>query len=233
MKSVLTMWPLGNLGLKVISVGIAVLLWMVVSGEATVERGLRVPLELQQMPAGLELESELPALVDVRLRGGSTTLSRVAAGDIVEMLDVHTARPGQRLFQLTPDQVRVPFGVQVLQITPASVAMVFETTATKRVPVVPSVDGTPAPGFVVGNKTSDPQTVEVTGPESAVRNATTATTEPVSVAGAREAVNDRVTVGFFDPTLRLLDPRPAVVHIEIIPEGRPERGRPRRGDRQP
>jgi YbbR domain-containing protein len=226
-------WPFGNFGLKAISFGIALLLWMMVSGEAPVERGLRVPLELQQMPDGLELQSELPALVDVRVRGGSNTLSRVATGDIVAMMDVHTARPGQRLFQLSPEQVHVPFGVQVLQISPPSVAMVFERTATKSVPVEPSIEGVPAAGFVVGRKTSDPQMVDVTGPESAVLSATAATTEPVSVAGAREAVTDRVTVGFLDPTLRLKDPRPATVHIEILPEVKPERGRPRRGDRQP
>jgi len=39
--------------LKALSVGLALLLWMVVSGEETVERGLRVPLELQQLPPGL------------------------------------------------------------------------------------------------------------------------------------------------------------------------------------
>ena len=33
-------------GLKVLSVGLAVLLWLIVAGEETVERGLRVPLEL-------------------------------------------------------------------------------------------------------------------------------------------------------------------------------------------
>ena len=93
----------------------------------------------------------------------------MAAGDVVAVLDVHTALSGQRLFQLTPDQVRAPFGVEVLQVSPSSVAMLFETTATKaRVPVVPSIDGVPAPGFVVGNWTVDPQTVEVTGPESVV-----------------------------------------------------------------
>ena len=201
-------WPLRNIGLKAISLGIAVLLWMVVSGEATVERGLRVPLELQQMPLGLELESELPALVDVRLRGGSTTLSRVAAGDIVEMLDVHTARPGQRLFQLTPDQVRVPFGVQVLQITPASVAMVFEKTATKRSAAsCRRSTATPAPGFVVGNWTERSSDRRRDRPRnSRCEKVTAATTESVSVMGAREAVNDRVTVGFIEPTLRLIDP---------------------------
>src|SRR5207302_56403 len=41
-------WPFGHLGLKLLSFGLALLLWMVVSGEETVERGLRVPLELQQ-----------------------------------------------------------------------------------------------------------------------------------------------------------------------------------------
>src|SRR5882724_9785609 len=118
MTRVLSTWPFRYLGLKVLSLGIAVLLWMAVSGDALVERGLRVPLELQQMPSGLELQGELPALVDVRVRGGSGALSRLSAGDIVAVIDVHTARSGQRLFQLTSDQVRVPFGVEVMQISP-------------------------------------------------------------------------------------------------------------------
>jgi len=228
-----SIWPFRHIGLKAISVAVAVLLWMVVSGEEPVERGLRVPLELQQMPASLELQSELPALVDVRVRGGATTLSRIATGDIVAVIDVHTARAGQRLFQLTPDQVRAPFGVQVLQVTPPSVSMAFEVTASKEVRVVPSVEGTPAQGFVVGKITSDPQTVEVTGPASAVRSVTEATTEPVLVDGARETVNDRVTVGFVDPTLRLTSAKAATVRVEIVPAAadKPERGRGRRGER--
>jgi YbbR domain-containing protein len=237
-KRPISIWPFRHIGLKAISVAVAMLLWMVVSGEEPVERGLRVPLELQQMPASLELQSELPALVDVRVRGGATTLSRIATGDIVAVIDVHTARPGPRLFQLTPDQVRAPFGVHVLQVSPASVAMAFENTASKEVRVVPSVEGTPAPGFVVVKTTTDPQTVQVTGPESAVRNVTQATTEPVSVAGAREAVIDRVTVGFVDPTLRLTNAKAnATVRVDIAPASapeKPERGRARRGgDRQP
>ncbi len=37
-------WPFRHLGLKALSLGIAVLLWMVIAGDQTVERGLRVPL---------------------------------------------------------------------------------------------------------------------------------------------------------------------------------------------
>ena len=67
---------------------------MVVSGEETVERGLRVPLELQQFPAGLELQGEAPSTVDVRVRGASGALSRVGAGDVVAVLDLRGARAG-------------------------------------------------------------------------------------------------------------------------------------------
>src|SRR5262249_60873218 len=64
-------WTFQHVGLKVLSLGLAVLLWMVVAGEATVERGLRIPLELQQMPGGLEVIGDVPATEDVRVRGSS------------------------------------------------------------------------------------------------------------------------------------------------------------------
>src|SRR5436190_12772932 len=144
------MWPFRHLGLKLLSLGLAVVLWMIVSGEETVERGLRIPLELQQFPAGLELRGEAPSLVDVRVRGSSDALSRMGSGDIVAVLDLHAAGPGQRLFQLTPEQVRAPFGVQVVQLTPATIVLAFERAASKPVKVVPAVEGIPANGFGVG-----------------------------------------------------------------------------------
>jgi YbbR domain-containing protein len=210
-------WTFRHFGLKVLSLGLAVLLWMVVAGEETVERGLRIPLELQQMPAGLELLGEVPATVDVRVRGASGTLSRVAPGDIIAVVDLHTARSGRRLFPLTPEQVRVPFGVEVVQLLPSAVALLFETSLTRDVPIVPSVDGRPAPGFAVGAMTAEPKTAEVIGPETAVVRATEVLTEPVPVAGAKTEVRQDVTLGLLDPSLRLKTARSATVTVQIVP----------------
>jgi YbbR domain-containing protein len=210
-------WPFRHFWLKVLSVLVAVLLWMVVSGEEIVERGLRVPLELQQVSANIELLGDVPTTVDVRVRGASGTLSRVGTGDVVAVLDLRTARTGRRLFPLGPDQVRVPFGVEVVQVTPSAVAMVFELSATRQVPVVPAVDGRPAPGFVVGPLAADPQSVEVIGPESAVKRVTEVLTEPVSVSGASAAVKDTVSLGLLDPSLRLKTVRSAVVTVQVVP----------------
>jgi len=210
-------WPFRHFGLKVWSVAIAIGLWLIVAGEETVERGLRVPLELQQLPSDIELSGDVPTTVDVRVRGGSGTLSRVGAGDVVAVLDLHTARAGRRVFPLTPDQVRVPFGVDVVQVAPSAIAMLFETSATRQVPVVPAVDGRPAPGFVVGPRTSEPALVEIIGPESAVMRATEAVTQPVSVSNAKERVHETVTLGVLDPSLRLKNARSAVVTVQILP----------------
>jgi YbbR domain-containing protein len=210
-------WPFGHLGLKVLSFGLALLLWMVIAGNETVERGLRVPLELQQFPGGLELQGEAPALVDVRVRGSSDALSRIAAGDIVAVLDLGGARPGRRLFQLTPDQVRTPFGVEVVQITPATLVLGFEPSAIKRIPIVPAHEGEPAPGYVVGALSVDPPMVEITGPESAVKQATEAVTDPVAIAGATADVSENVTIGLIDPVLRVKAPRTATVRVQVRP----------------
>jgi YbbR domain-containing protein len=212
-----TPWPFQHIGLKLLALGLGVLLWMVVSGEATVERVLRIPLELQQFPAGLELQTEAPSTVEVRVRGGSGTLSRLSPADIVAVVDLRAARAGQRLFHVTPDQVRVPFGVEIVQITPSTVALVFENSASKPVRVVPAYDGKPAPGFVVGKVTSVPDKVEVVGPESSVKRAAAALTEPISVAGSRESFHGTVPVGVLDSTLRLKTSRTVVVNVQILP----------------
>jgi YbbR domain-containing protein len=211
------LWPFQHFGLKLLSIVLAVLLWMMVAGEETVERGLRIPLELQQFPSGIELVGEPPSVVDVRVRGGSGTLSRLTPVDVVAVLDLRGAHVGQRLFHLTPEQVRVPFGVEIVQVTPSTIRLDLENTASKTVPVVPPIDGEPAPGFVVGRVVTDPKTVEIVGPESAVKRATEAATEPVSVAGARGPVHDTVTVGLLDSSIRLKTSRSATVAVEIVP----------------
>jgi YbbR domain-containing protein len=213
----MSLWPFRHFGLKLLSVALAVLLWMVIAGEQTVERGLRVPLELQQFPAGVELLGEVPTTADVRVRGASGTLSRVATGDIVAVLDLRGAGPGRRLFHLTPEQVHAPVGVEVVQVTPSTVAMAFENTASRSVPIAPAIEGKPSPGYTVGQITVDPPTVEVVGPETAVNRVKEVFTEPISLTGARDRVQESVTVGTLDPLLRLKTPRTVSVAVQIVP----------------
>jgi YbbR domain-containing protein len=209
--------PFRHLGLKIIAIALASLLWLTVAGEHIVERSLRVPLEFRNIPEALEIVGNTPDSVDVRLRGSSAVLSRIQQGEIVAVLDLSTARSGSRLFHIRNDEVRAPFGVEVSQVVPSTLALELEKSARRFVPVVPAIEGEPAPGFVVGRYVADPPTVEIVGPDSHVRQVAEATTEPVSVKDARSRVRDGVTVGVADSSVRLTQAQSANVTVEIWP----------------
>ncbi|MBI2833293.1 MAG: hypothetical protein HYX76_02575 [Acidobacteria bacterium] len=207
--------PFGHLGLKFVAIGLAVLLWLTVAREPVVERMLRVPLQFENIPARLEITGEPLGTVSVRVRSSSGVLSRLDPGEVVAVLDLKSAKPGNRLFHLMTEQVRTPFGVEVEQVLPATIPLEFQRSTEKRVPVVPALEGKPAPGYVVGKITSTPSTVVVIGPESRVKLLTEATTEPVSLQGATTTVTDRATIGLADQDVRLKDPVAAQVTVIV------------------
>jgi YbbR domain-containing protein len=209
--------PFRNLWLKFLAIALASLLWLTVAGEHIVERSLRVPLEFRNIPEGIEVVGDPPAAVDVRVRGSSGILSRLVPGEVVVILDLRSARPGSRLFHLRADEVRTPYGVQVTQVAPPTLSLSLERALQRTVPIVPAIDGDPAPGFVVGRVVAEPSTVDVVGPEGRLKEIGEATTEPLSVDGANEPVTDTVTVGVSDPAVRLREPESARVTVEIVP----------------
>jgi YbbR domain-containing protein len=204
-----------NFGLKVLSIFIATLLWLVVAGERVVERVLRVPVELENLPTDLEIVSNPPDTVEVRVRGSSGLLSRMSAGEISAVIDLRAARTGRRLFHLTPGMVNAPYGLETVQISPATLTMEFETTGVRIVRVQPTIDGAPARGYEVVSIRSDPETVEVAGPESALKQLREAMTEPIAVTDRSTTMREVVTVGVADPTVRVRAPQTTTVTVTI------------------
>ncbi len=119
---------------------------------------MRAPVEFQNLPAGLELVGNPPDTVEVRLRGSSGALSRMAGGDMAAVIDLATARPGRRLFHIAQNQVTVPYGIEIVQVGPSTLTMEFEMSAIRQVKVEPDIEGRPAAGYEVTKVTSDPDT---------------------------------------------------------------------------
>ncbi len=206
-----------HFGLKILSVVLATLIWMLVAGQREAERSLRVPLEYRNIPEQLEMLGDPTSVVDVRLRGTSGALAQLRGTDMVAVIDLRAARPGRRLFHILPSDVASPTGVKVLQISPATLSLTFETSAVKTVPIVPDIDDQPAAGYEVVKVTATPSTVDIAGPTSEVEGVTEASTEPVSVAGATTSVIDTVTAGVADANVRLRNTRSVIVTVEIRP----------------
>ncbi len=212
----MTFHPFRHIGLKLVSLGLAVLLWWTVAGEPTVERNLTVPLQFQNMSESLQFVGEPPDALEVRVRGSSGILSRLEPGDVVAVLDLESARPGFRMFNVFQEHVRAPFGVTVEQVLTPTVPLELERLVVRVVPIRPSIEGAPAPGFVVGSVTTDPENVEVLGPENRLPRIIEATTEPVSIEGATDFVQAVVAIGVTESDLQLRQALTATVSVEIV-----------------
>ena len=207
-----------NLGLKLLAGTLAIGLWLSVVGEAVIERGFEVPVGFENVPADLQVAGDPPDTVHVRVRGPMSIVNRLALGDVVAVLDLAGERPGERrLFDMFADRVRAPFGVEVIQVIPATITAALERAGEPRtVPVVPDIEGQPAEGFAVGRISTVPESVEIVGPTSLLNNVVEAITEPVSIEGSSERVQSLVTIGVSDRVLRLETPSAAEVTVEIV-----------------
>jgi YbbR domain-containing protein len=207
--------PFRNVGLKLAALGLGVVLWITVSGQQ-VERNVLVQLQFRNIPPSLEIIGDTPRTVDVRVRGAAGLISPLEPYQVVATVDVTGARPGVRVFPLTTERISVPLGVEVKSVDPAAISLTLEKSATAQVQVKPTIDGSPAPGFDIGNVAWTPKTVEVVGPESRLKDHPSAITERVSIEGATATVAETVNMALSDPSLRLREPQSARVTVTIV-----------------
>jgi YbbR domain-containing protein len=121
------------------------------------------------------------------------------------------------LQQLTPQDVNGD-GVEGVTLDPAQVRVRVEISAVvgvKRVPVLGSVEGSPAPGYVVTQITSDPPLINLIG-SSRVLNATDKVeTEPINISNAAGTVTQTVAINFGNAQPQPGEPREATVTVQI------------------
>jgi hypothetical protein len=112
---------LQHAGLKLSSLVIASALWVAYSSEPVVETGYSAPLLLVNVPPGLQVTGEVPSAVFLRLRGRLGRLRRVDPTELSVSADCAEAHLGSQFVRLAPDMASVPYGADVISITPAQI----------------------------------------------------------------------------------------------------------------
>jgi YbbR domain-containing protein len=210
--------PFRNFGLKVVALGLGTLLWFTVSGQQADRTVTGVPVVYRNKSAALEIIDQTE-LVDIHVRGLDSQLRAAQPRDFEARVDLAGARAGLQTIVLRTDQVSAPFGLEVTQVDPGSVTALLELSGAATVPVRPSVEGLPAAGFMVSQVTPDPAVDTGVGPARRKAGTTAATTDRISIDGARESVTQTVSVGVVDSLLRLRESTTARVVVTIEPAG--------------
>ncbi len=163
-----------RLGIKALSILIAILLWLIVKGRQPVQEyvSVRVMPTLDSSLVLLEQPATLTALVSGRavdiakLRADPPAVHRIIDEDAPDTLVLPIAATDVRV---SPELAEY---VHVLDVQPRSVSLRFGDKATKRVPVKAGPDRVTLPANVPYDQFTfhtDPSSVRITGPRQRVR----------------------------------------------------------------
>jgi YbbR domain-containing protein len=198
----------------------AFLLWYALAAQRSENisvRRVQARLTLVNMNRDLVLMSNVPDTVSLQLRGPLTrALNSTTPPEV--LLDLSDARPGLNSYPINASDIPLPAEVEVVSVDPPAITLEMERQETRVVPVKPTISGTPAPGFVVGEVRVVPAQFTVQGPESLLMALDHVATGAISIDDATGPVEAMVEPLLPDPLLRAIGLGPIQVVVEIGPE---------------
>jgi len=200
--------------LKLLSLAIAMVLWLVVTGQnEPVTAHVNVQLNFIR-PQSLEISNDPPRTVDVMLTGSRNKLDDLTALDLVATVDISDQQPGERVLRLADKaQISLPQGVKVDGFQPSAIPIRLEPIVERQVPIEPKLEGKPPDGYQVYGVRPSKGSVLVRGPESRVNSLQKVLTESIWLTGHKESFTaSNLGIDVPDTKIDLLDP---VVSVQV------------------
>jgi YbbR domain-containing protein len=202
--------------LKLLSLAIAIVLWLLVTGQnQPVTAHLNVQLNFIR-PQSLEISNDPPRTVDVMLTGSRNKLDDLTSLDLVATVDITDQRAGERVLRLADKaQISLPQGIKVDGYQPSAIPIRLEEIVERQVPVEPKLEGKPADGFEIYGVSPNKGSVMVRGPASRVNALQKVFTEGIWIAGHKESfIASNVAIDVPDTKVDLKEPVVSV-NVEI------------------
>jgi YbbR domain-containing protein len=200
--------------LKLLSLAIAIVLWLLVTGQnEPVTAHVNVQLNFIR-PQSLEISNDPPRTVDVMLTGSRNKLDNLTSLDLVATVDLSAERTGERVLRLADKaQISLPQGIKVDGYQPSAIPIRLEPIVERQVPVELKLEGKPEAGFEVYAVHPSKGSVTVRGPASRVNSLQKVTTESIWLPGRKESFTANVAIDVPDPKV---DVEPSIsVEVQI------------------
>jgi YbbR domain-containing protein len=189
-------------------------LWLAVApDQEPAEVAVRVPIEFRHVPPHLEINSVTIPEAQIRVRGPERMIRDLRSTDIHAELELGDAKPGERTFDLTAQQIRHQRDLHVVQVVPGQVHLSFDTRLTREVEIHARVTGNFVEGEEIAKVLVDPERVTITGPRQHVAMMDAATTDPVDASGTRTEATFVTNVYVADPLVQVVQPAPVRVTV--------------------
>ena len=154
---------LSGLATFLLSLGLAILIWMVASQEndPALLQSFQLPLNLVGQPENSTLDISTESIVVV-VEAPSSVLETLKPSDFSAVLDLSQVALGEDLALPVVVNTKIP-RVSVTNYSPAAINVRLEQLVSREIPVVLDIRGSVARGHTQGEALIDPQTITVVG----------------------------------------------------------------------
>ncbi|MGB9866374.1 MAG: CdaR family protein [Bacillota bacterium] len=161
-------WLGKDFALKVVSIVIAVVLWLQVTNELNpvdVRTYRGVEVKYVNLGTGLVVTEAAPGSVNVTLRGGRRVLDSLSESKLTAQVSLSSLGPGKNT---VPISVVAPQGCEVAEVSPPESVVTLEAIASRAVNVEVRIVGSPQEDYAADPPRPASAQVTVRGPESKV-----------------------------------------------------------------
>ena len=177
---------------------------------------LAIPVAFEHIHHDLIAVHNTPVL-EARLRGPSRALKALKDRQLSYDIDLSAAKPGPLFIKISPDRIKVPRRVSVVEIDPASFTITIDKRVDKILPIVADLHKDPAPAYVISRVVTIPSMIQLSGPVSVLDKISAVRTTPVDVGGLTETMKKKVALNLnHNPHVQTIGN--SLVEVEIVVE---------------
>lgn len=206
----------GTWGLRLLSLAIAIALWLAIAVDDREARGQRAVTAsvTYNSPEELVLLDPIQE-IQVILSGPESQISTLDPRQVTVRVDLSGVNPGTHTLSLGSGDVSLPANLRVESITPNQVRVEIDRRESKQLRVVPIFTGEPAAGATLGQVAVIPAEVVVEGPASRLADLDSVETVPISLDGHALSFEETVAVSSPDPLVQVQQPTRVRVRIPL------------------
>jgi len=203
-----------NLGLKLFSLLIALLLWISVLGAEDVTTTEEAQVFFK-VPDDKILISDVPNRIKLTVTGPWATMKSWSGADIKKGIDLSGNDIGPSTVYFEESLFSLPPGLKILRINPNQWTVNLAIKAKKIVPVSPIYRGLPAKGYVVKSVVATPAMIEVEGAQSDILILDEIPTEEIDITGYRDSFTTSTIPVRLSKNIQFIEREPILVTITI------------------
>ncbi len=207
-----------NLGLKLIAVILAMILFLIARVETIREVDIEIPVVVTAAPLGKILVSEVPGSVKLRVRASIQELTGVLTNRAPYTLDLGRYTISQTVILKPEDfESHLDGVVSVLGISPGRLTIEYDEEGTREVRVNVQIDRTPPRHWKLeGPPMASPGVVTVRGRLSILTALHSIPTAPVDLSGVRSGTS--LEVKLEPPAGVRVTPDKIHLRVDVVPE---------------